>query len=384
MMRLSLSLSIAVLFLATVGQATAGTYAVGSCKPQLPSYSTISAAVSSVAAGSHILVCPGTYPEQVSITQPLTLDGISSGNSGRAIITVPGEAEGNPQLQVNASSCLLECGGVAAQLLVQNVNPPGPVVVSNITVDGTGAEGGDCFLGGGFGVFGIFYSAGSSGTILRTTTRHQQGGGCGVGIAVENELAPAQSVTVRDNSVHDADNGIVTGIEGPEHTLTTTVAGNFVANSTNRINSNSSAILVFNAATTVHDNFVTGSMNGITGAILNDQNSILVSSNKLADNGVGMILLGAGVIGKSNAISHSSVGVAFTEAVDENNGATAQSNTIMNADIAIRSFCFITSGLTLTGNDINDANIGVDKLASSNSLSRTRFNNVDTITTSCN
>jgi len=55
------------------------------------------------------------------------------------------------------------------------------------------------------------------------------------------------------------------------------------------------------------------------------------------------------VIGESNAISHSSVGKTFDEAVNENNGATAQSNTIMNADTALRSFCFITSGLTVTG-----------------------------------
>lgn len=383
MFRLSLSSFIAVVLLAAVQPATAGTYAVGSCKPQFPSYPTISAAVSSVPAGSHILVCPGTYPEQVSITQPLTLDGTSNGNSGRAIITVPGQAEGSPQLQINSSSCLILCGGVAAQLLVQNVNPPGPVVISNITVDGTGGQGGDCLESAGFGVFGIFYSSGSSGTILRTTTRHQQGG-CGVGIAVENESAPAQSVTVRDNSVHDADNGIITGTEGPEQTLTTTVAGNFVANVTNPINSNSAGITVFNGASTVQDNFVTSSTNGIVGAIFFEQNSIIVFSNKLADNNAGIVLDGAGVIGQSNAISHSSVGIAFDQAVDENNGATARSNTIMNVDIAIRSFCFITGGLTVTGNDLNDANIGVDKFASNNSLSRTRFDNVDTMTTNCN
>jgi hypothetical protein len=44
-------------------------------------FTTISAAVIGVPAGSKIQVCPGTYPEQVTISQPLTLEGISSGNA---------------------------------------------------------------------------------------------------------------------------------------------------------------------------------------------------------------------------------------------------------------------------------------------------------------
>jgi hypothetical protein len=37
-----------------------------------------------------VLVCPGTYPEQVTISQPLTLQGITSANSAQAVIAVPG------------------------------------------------------------------------------------------------------------------------------------------------------------------------------------------------------------------------------------------------------------------------------------------------------
>src|ERR1700730_5101948 len=68
----------------------ASTFAVGTCKPSLVSFTTISAAVIGVPPGSTIDVCPGTYPEQVTIAQPLTLKGISSGNAGQAVITVPG------------------------------------------------------------------------------------------------------------------------------------------------------------------------------------------------------------------------------------------------------------------------------------------------------
>lgn len=62
--------------------------AVGTCNPKLSHYATISLAVSSVPAGSTIEVCPGNYPEQVVITQPLTLEGIPKG-SGAAVVVVP-------------------------------------------------------------------------------------------------------------------------------------------------------------------------------------------------------------------------------------------------------------------------------------------------------
>jgi len=42
------------------------------------------AAVIGVPAGSRIQICPRVYPEQVTITQPLTLEGIGSGNANRA------------------------------------------------------------------------------------------------------------------------------------------------------------------------------------------------------------------------------------------------------------------------------------------------------------
>ena len=67
----------------------ATTYVVGTCKPGLRSFSNISAALAATPAPDVVLVCPGTYPEQVEITQPVTLAGIASGNSEQAIITLP-------------------------------------------------------------------------------------------------------------------------------------------------------------------------------------------------------------------------------------------------------------------------------------------------------
>ena len=81
----------ATLSISFAGQAArASTVVVGSCKPSLTSFSTIQAAVNAAPAGSNIDVCPGTYPEQVTITsKSLTLVGIVAGTNDAAVLTPP-------------------------------------------------------------------------------------------------------------------------------------------------------------------------------------------------------------------------------------------------------------------------------------------------------
>ena len=128
MLRLKLLLFTAIPLLA-VQPMVAGTLAVGSCKAKVPSFATISQAVTAAPAGATILVCPGIYAEQVTIPQSLTLEGISDSNQDIAIITVPSAG-----LVANATSVFGE--SIAAQVLVQG----GPVNINNIAVDGTGGD----------------------------------------------------------------------------------------------------------------------------------------------------------------------------------------------------------------------------------------------------
>jgi Protein of unknown function (DUF1565) len=65
------------------------TYAVGTCKPGLHSYSTITAALTALPSPNIVLVCPGTYPEQVEITFPVNLQGVASGSTDQAIVFPP-------------------------------------------------------------------------------------------------------------------------------------------------------------------------------------------------------------------------------------------------------------------------------------------------------
>src|SRR5260370_9613 len=73
-------------------------------------------------------VRPGRYTEQVNIFTPLTLEGVSSGNSDRAVIAAAGA-----NLASNIDSIFGE--PIVAQVLA---DAAGTVNISNITVDGLG------------------------------------------------------------------------------------------------------------------------------------------------------------------------------------------------------------------------------------------------------
>ena len=153
-----------IFFLATLPLLAAGltmadsNVAVGTCKPKLTSFTTIQGAVSSVPPGSTVLVCPGVYPEQVAIFQPVTLPGVASDTLDQIVIAVPSGG-----LVANVTSIFGE--PVAAQVLVENA---GPVNITNIAVDGTGGDQACATW-----LAGIFYGSGFSGTLNRVRASGQ-------------------------------------------------------------------------------------------------------------------------------------------------------------------------------------------------------------------
>src|SRR5208282_3301833 len=194
------------------------TYEVGGCKTgkSYVNFTTISAAVIGVPTGSTIEVCPGVYPEQVSITQPLTLKGIAFNNANRSVITV----NPNASLSPNVSGILFN---FYAQVLVQNVNPPGPVNITGITVDGNGGNAGCSTT---TGLVGIFYAVGTSGTINEVTARNQLSSECGFGIWAENTAGANQTIIVENSSVRNFDAiGIQALSDQDTPTLAATIKG---------------------------------------------------------------------------------------------------------------------------------------------------------------
>jgi hypothetical protein len=311
----------------------ASTYYVGSCKSG--SFSSISAAVGAVPAGSTILVCPGIYAEQVEITKALTLKGISSGNSGQAIIAIPGSG-------LTTTTSIFFGPSVAPQLWVT----AGPVDISNITVDGTGAS---CY--GGW-LVGIFYQTGSSGILNEVADRNQTPNFCGIGILAEDGSGTSESVTIENSSVHNTSGYGIVAIGS----LVPTIKSNSVNAA------GSEGILASGTSGEITLNVVANSQ--IYGIVAAD-GSVSVFSNTVVNSPYGIATQG-GVSVKSNKIFQSSTNGVYVYS----GSATIENNDIAEGGVGIEFSC---NTATVTHNTINDVTTGLDQVPAGDSGSNTFF-----------
>lgn len=165
---------------------------VGTCKPGKADFTTIQAAVVGVPPGSIVHVCPGTYPEQVTITRPLTLQGITSGNGASVIIAPPAGGI------LTATFPLLD--GSTAQILVSN--PGGPVDLSGFVVDGTGIPDG----GAGSGLTESIAYNSASGVINRVAIKNMPPSNlASAGVSIGDDAGVSPSVTVENSSIDGSD-----------------------------------------------------------------------------------------------------------------------------------------------------------------------------------
>jgi nitrous oxidase accessory protein NosD len=346
MRRFRLFLLVLVLFM-VVQSLEAATYYVGSCKSG--SYSTIQAAVSGVPAGSTIDVCPGTYAEQVAISQSLTLQGISYKNSSQAVITIPSSGL--------ATTSIIALGTVAAQVNVT----AGDVDISNIIVDGT-AGSTSCPT---VDYIGILYSGSASGTVKEVETRNQncsESSG-GLGIVAVNEVSTPASITIEDNNINTNNYaGILVSTEQPLGTFTAAIENNYIASSGEGVET-----LGF-AEGSVSDNVIVPGSTGIYAAAV----EISVSGNTLTGGGVG-IYIGAQISVTSNHISSTAQGIFVPQ-----QGATIENNAISQSGIGIEFACSVPT--TVKGNTVNGASVGFDSFPSA-STGANKFYNAATIST---
>ncbi|HYL16854.1 MAG TPA: hypothetical protein VEV41_27730 [Terriglobales bacterium] len=327
--------------------------AVGTCQPKLTSFTSIQAAVDSVPPGSTVLVCPGVYPEQVTILRPLTLQGIADGNLNQVLITVPSDG-----LAANVTSMSGEA--VAAQVLVQHA---GPVNITNIAVDGTGGDQG-CATSGTW-LAGIFYGPGSSGAINQVRASGQMDGGCGVGIWAENADGSNQHVNIQGSSVHDVDGAGIFAGSGPTPTLTANVRDNFV--------SAPGALGV--VLSNVHGEITGNDVSDALAGIFDLARGVNVSSNNVTSTAFGVLLLAGGSI-ESNDIVNSGIAIVLDAA-----GGNVQSNRITLAATAGVEFSCHAS--TVAHNTINDAAIGLSDVPLSFKGSNTFTNTGMMLTGGC-
>ena len=332
----------------------AKTLTVGTCPGA--TYTTISAAVSSASAGDRVMVCPGTYPEQVTISTPLTLQGIVNGNSDRAVITVPSSG-----LMVNVTS-VVNGLAYAAQVLVTT----GLANISDMTVDGTGNN-----LNGSAALAGIFYASGSSGAVRRVATRQQIDNGFGIPIFGENASSTPGSLTIANCDIHDYDGlGIALLSNQAPPLFTATVKGNIIT------------------ASGIGDGIEDQLGGSVTDNVIVNPSSLGISADSLAPmsiskntitNTVNGIIADIGAGGSITSNTISGIG-PFGAIILETSNNTVQSNTIENASVGIDFRCI--TGNAVSDNKISDAGVGISKVPSSQIVMNT-YHNVDTIRANC-
>ncbi len=208
MLRLTVILSgVAVLAAYQPMFASAKTYYVGTCKPGKADFTTIQEAVTGVPPGSTINVCAGTYPEQVAILQPLTLQGAASGNNSSVVITGPSSGVLAPTVPVS----------LLASALVAVSNSGGPVNITGITVDGTGITGSSSGEAAG-----ILYDS-SPGTLNRVVVQNLSPANTqvvGVLFRDDNSVSPTDEIENSVISLPNTGNGAIQGINASTVTFT--------------------------------------------------------------------------------------------------------------------------------------------------------------------
>lgn len=329
-------------------------------------YTTIQAAINGSGPGATILVCPGMYPEQITIPQSKTLRGVTVPNAnngagaGAAVITVPvgGALAGNSFPWT-------------AQVLIEATN----VTLDDLTIDGTGVLPNDCTAPD---IAGIVFAAGSSGTVRRAALRNQNeangpngsNGFCGAAIVVNQGIAG--TVTIENSSVR------AFGAEGITAASPIIAKHNVLEGglSSSNLLSQGTAIVV-NGASTVTSNTIGHVDFGIFYAT---GSGGTVSQNNISADGFGILAGADGVAISDNTITGGLQNPGLTGG-NVGISVSGHSELVSRNNISGTFYGVQTvpgSSSTFSQNTINDAQVGVFGV-SGNTVSGNRFLNVATL-----
>ena len=355
---------------------------VGSCVSG--SSPTIQAAVNGVAVGGYVYVCPGSYPEQVTITRSINLVGAAPATwpagPGAAVVISPsgGMVQNGTDIFGNP---------VEAQILVQGAVA---VTIKNITVDGTGNNVSGC----GAPTFEGIYYENASGTIEYNVVRNQYQtdyvdyGGCQNGLAINVEgTTSGNTVTVNNNSVSAYQkNGITatgagtgTGAPGPVVNMTNNRVVGLAATGMNWPNSGAAenGIQVgFGATGTATENVVNNNIWGqdqfgdtgdaASGILIYASEGYTVTKNGVNSAQFGIVTVSDPTYGTAdNTIinTNSVTGTQLYDAIDLcSNNNTAKSNSIYGSaesGVHFDDSCGGGNGNTATGNVVNEGCTGI-------------------------
>jgi parallel beta-helix repeat protein len=310
--------------------------------------------VNAAAPGDVLIVCAGTYAEQVVIHKSLTVDGMNGA------ILAPVNMTAN-------STSLFDGSPLAVALLVSETTN---VTIHGLIVDGSGNNITACAPD----LFGIAFQN-ASGNIQRTTVRNFKLGpdllGCqtGTGIFVESGAAGTSTVTISHSSVHDYQkNGITADEMGSEVMINSNVVtglGIAAGAAQNGIQ------IGFGADGTIAHNTVTNNVYGpctdvpgctavATDILVTQSNGVSVTNNSAGVSQVPIFIDGDSAVVNGNSAYSALV---FDAIRLEGSSNTAKNNTIFSGS---ESGIFIDGDTnTVTGNTITEASIGILKTSPS-------------------
>lgn len=332
---------------AATASATAKTTVIGGCQPSLPSFTNFADAIAGSPDGSTVLVCPGTYPELVTIDKNLTFIGVQSGNSGLPVIVPPAGGLFANIVTYAVPSGFLHNSFVAAQVIV---SPGFTANISNISIDaGTLPNCNSLPIG--------IYFADSSGSVSHVTFRNQiatcnnLSNPYGDALFVQSDGAQPAVVSVLNSSFHNP-GWMAVHADGTGASVT--VVGN-TAVGPGATAGNGILIEGGAAAPTITDN-------SESNALLNGQGT-----------GFWGILLGScgsSTTVNNNTLSNTQIGINVSC-----NNANVTNNTVFNTQLDGILVC--GSGNTVKGNTINDSGrAGVNLAQGCNEAKNTVSNNV--------
>jgi parallel beta-helix repeat protein len=375
-----------------MAEAPAATVIVGTCSNAFAQYPTIQQAVNAVPTGSTIYVCPGKWPEQVIINKGLNLNGAPIPPAvGAAVVVAPSTGIVNDGVSLSSGN------PIAPQILVTNVPSPQKVNISNLTVDGSNSQIGDCSVD----LMGIVYQN-ASGKISNSAALNEIPApsliGCqtGLGIFIQTDgMGGASTVTVSNTVVQ---NYAKNGITADELGVTATITGNTVTGFGPTPNVAQNGIqLGFGAAgsisgNTVYDDVYSGDPNVAisTGVLIYASPNVTISNNTVGNTQDSIAVFSDVSLGNADHTSITGNKVNTTHLFDGidacSSSNTITGNTVNGSDeagIHLDALCTGTStGNTAKNNTINSACAGVLFGTAGNVITPNTYYNVVTSTVS--
>jgi hypothetical protein len=293
----------------------AATLTVGKSTGPCPnsSYSTIGAALSTAASGDIIEICPGLYPEQLTITKSVKLRGIGAGGYGRVLL--------QPAAITNVQNPLQS--GTSFQAAISVINTT-DVEIKDLAIDASLNSASGCTVS-----LAAIHFSNSSGTVANnaisgaqlsdptTCTTLFPGNGFGVLVDTTTGQSGPFDVAITGNSIHQFNrNGILVNGAG----ISATISDNTISGIGPSTGYNQFGVFI-----------ALGAVANISHNLINQANcgSIdLTTCMNLRSEGIVFRAAGDGSVADSNIITNVQSGIFL-------NGAThaqVSNNVIMSVD----------------------------------------------------